>query len=71
MSDEKIIPVFKISMRLQDGAMSAERGFWPVIPGDFLTVEYLMDHERANDKAFRDNLAIEAMDAFWKKLKKG
>lgn len=69
MADEKLARVYKVTVMLEEGTMSKDDGYMPLLPNNHLTVQYMMDKEAAADKVFRDTISCKAMAAFWEKLK--
>lgn len=69
MDDEKPMRVYKVTMRLQEGTMNKDDGL-VLLPLTDLVVECLMNQDAAQDKNFRDRIAVQGMDAFWKKMGK-
>lgn len=66
--DDKPVRVFKIECRLQEGTMSKDDGFIPLIPGADLYTGFMITQEGAKVSGMRDSLSARAMDAFWEKL---
>ena len=67
-NEDKPVRVYRIECRLQEGTMSKDDGFVPLIPGADLYTGFMITQDGAKVPGMRDSLSARAMDAFWERL---